>query len=179
MLRQKRLITQYEGKDRWDTLFFLHCRLPSTSRSMNNSARETQADDGQQEVLLHLTLEGLIPPNQELVLNIVLRTATLLHNATDGKATVVEQQHFSPNGMRVLVPLLRAYPRYCLHEVLFASLFSLPLEVAERQMREMRSLTIRSVRRAVASLPSRLRAFGWQVRSIRGAGYLIEEIPAR
>ena len=77
----------------------------------------------------------------------------------------------------VLVPLLRAYPKYCLHEVLFASLVSLPLEEAYQQMREMRALTIRSVRRAVASLPSRLRAFGWQVRSIRGAGYLIEAIP--
>jgi len=42
----------------------------------------------------------------------------------------------------------------------------------------MRALTIRSIRRAVASLPARLRAFGWQVRSIRGAGYLIEAIPA-
>ena len=91
---------------------------------------------------------------------------------------MVEQQHFSPNGMRVLVPLLRAYPKYCLHEVLFASLDSLPLDEAYQQMREMRALTIRSVRRAVASLPTRLRAFGWQVRSIRGAGYLIEAIPA-
>jgi len=126
-----------------------------------------------------MTLEGLIPPNQILVLNVNLRTATLLYNALESNQTIVQQQHFSPNGMRVLVPLLEAYPRYCLHEVLFASLFSLPLEEAERQMREMRSLTIRSVRRAVASLPTRLRAFGWQVRSIRVAGYLIEPIPAR
>jgi hypothetical protein len=145
---------------------------------MKNSANETQAGKGHQEALLHLTLEGLIPANQELVLNLALRTATLLYNAPDGKPTMVEQQHFSPNGMRVLVPLLQAYPKYCLHEVLFASLFSLPLDEAYQQMREMRSLTIRSVRRAIASLPARLRAFGWQVRSIRGAGYLIEAIPA-
>jgi hypothetical protein len=145
---------------------------------MKNSANETQAGEGHQEALLHLTLEGLIPANQELVLNLALRTATLLYNAPDGKPTMVEQQHFSPNGMRVLVPLLQAYPKYCLHEVLFASLFSLPLDEAYQQMREMRALTIRSVRRAVASLPVRLRGFGWQVRSIRGAGYLIEAIPA-
>ncbi len=145
---------------------------------MKNSANETQAGKGHQEALLHLTLEGLIPANQELVLNLALRTATLLYNAPDGKPTMVEQQHFSPNGMRVLVPMLQAYPKYCLHEVLFASLFSLPLDEAYQQMREMRALTIRSVRRAVASLPARLRAFGWQVRSIRGAGYLIEAIPA-
>ena len=145
---------------------------------MKKAASTAQDGEGHQKALLTLTLEGLIPANQELVLNLALRTATLLYNAADGKPTMVEQQHFSPNGMRVLVPLLQAYPKYCLHEVLFASLFSLPLDEAYQQMREMRALTIRSIRRAVASLPARLRAFGWQVRSIRGAGYLIEAIPA-
>ena len=145
---------------------------------MKKAASTAQDGEGHQKALLTLTLEGLIPANQELVLNLALRTATLFSSATDGKPTMVEQKHFSPNGMRVLVPLLQAYPKYCLHEVLFASLFSLPLDEAYRQMREMRSLTIRSVRRAVASLPVRLRAFGWQVRSIRGAGYLVEAIPA-
>jgi hypothetical protein len=146
---------------------------------MKKSASHHQDDDSHPEALRNMTLEGLIPPNQILVLNLDLRTATLLYNAPEGNQTIVEQQHFSPNGMRVLVPLLDAYPKYCLHEVLFASLVSLSLDEAYQQMREMRSLTIRSVRRAVASLPSRLRAFGWQVRSIRGAGYLIEAIPAR
>jgi len=145
---------------------------------MKKAASTAQDGEGHQKALLTLTLEGLIPANQELVLNLALRTATLFSSATDGKPTMVEQQHFSPNGMRVLVPLLQAYPKYCLHEVLFAGLFSLPLDEAYQQMREMRALTIRSVRRAVASLPARLRAFGWQVRSIRGAGYLIEAIPA-
>ncbi len=144
---------------------------------MKKTASHNQDGEYHQEGLLQLTLEGLIPPNQILVLNLELRTATLFYNVPEGNQTMVEQQHFSPNGMRVLVPLLRAYPKYCLHEVLFASLVSLPLEEAYQQMREMRALTIRSVRRAVASLPSRLRAFGWQVRSIRGAGYLIEAIP--
>jgi hypothetical protein len=145
---------------------------------MNNSAHETQSGEDHQEALLPLRLEGLIPANQILVLNLSLRTATLFYNAPEGDQTIVEQQHFSPNGMLVLVPLLRAYPKYCLHEVLFASLDSLPLDEAYQQMREMRALTIRSVRRAISSLPARLRAFGWQVRSIRGAGYLIEAIPA-
>ncbi len=146
---------------------------------MNNSAHETQANDDHEKAIITLTLEGLMLPNQELVLNRPLRTATLFYNAPEGKQTMVEQQQFSPNGMRVLVPLLRAYPRYCLHEVLFAHLFSLSTDEAYQQMQEMRALTIRSVRRAIASLPSRLRAFGWQVRSIRGAGYLIEAIPTR
>ena len=146
---------------------------------MKKTASQNQDGEVHHEALLHLRLEGLIPANQILVLNLSLRTATLFYNAPEGNQTMVEQQHFSPNGMRVLVPLLKAYPKYCLHEVLFASLDSLPLDEAYQQMREMRALTIRSVRRAVASLPARLHAFGWRVRSIRGAGYLIEAIPAK
>ena len=145
---------------------------------MKNAASKAQDGESHQEALLHLTIEGLLPANHELVLNLAERSATLFSHAPDGKLAMVEQKRFSPNGMRVLVPLLQAYPKYCLHEVLYGSLFSLPLDEAYQQMREMRSLTIRSVRRAVASLPTRLRAFGWQVRSIRGAGYLIEAIPA-
>ena len=153
-------------------------RLPSTSLSMKNSVHKTQTGEGHQQTLLHLTLEGLIPANHEFVLNLAERSATLFSHAPDGTFEMVEQKRFSPNGMLVLVPLLQAYPKYCLHEVLFASLDSLPLDEAYQQMREMRALTIRSVRRAISSLPARLRAFGWQVRSIRGAGYLIEAIPA-
>ena len=162
-----------------------HAVRPTTSYSINfsmsmkNSAHETQAGEGHQETVLNLTLEGLLPANHELVLNLAERTVILFSHAPDGKVTKVEEKRFSPNGMRVLVPLLQAYPKYCLHEVLFASLDSLPLDEAYQQMREMRALTIRSVRRAVASLPTRLRAFGWQVRSIRGAGYLIEAIPGK
>jgi hypothetical protein len=36
--------------------------------------------------------------------------------------------------MRVLVPLLRAYPHYCPYEVLAASLFSLSLAQARHQL---------------------------------------------
>jgi hypothetical protein len=150
---------------------------------MRNSAYEAQDDDvhlissDHQEWLLHLTLKGLVPANHELVINLAERSVTLFSHTPDGKPAMVEQKGFSPNGMRVLLPLLRAYPKYCRHEVLFASLFSLPLEDAYQQMREMHALTIRPVRRAIASLPTKLRAFGWQVRSIRGEGYLIEPIP--
>ena len=146
---------------------------------MNKPGSHTQHGEDHQEDILRLTLEGLLPANQELVLNLAERTMILFSHGSDGKVTKVEQKRFSPNGMRVLVPLLRAYPKYCHHEELFASLSSLPLEEAYRQMHEMRDLTIRSVRRAISSLPARLRAFGWQVRSIRGEGYLIEAIPVK
>jgi len=146
---------------------------------MKKPASDNQDSESHQEELVRLTLEGLLPANQELVLNLAERTMILFSHGSDGKVTKVEQKRFSPNGMRVLVPLLRAYPKYCHHEILFASLSSLPLEEAYQQMHEMRDLTIRSVRRAISSLPARLRAFGWQVRSIRGEGYLIEAIPRK
>src|SRR5260370_14144997 len=151
---------------------------------MQNSAYEAQAGVGHavmsanQKVFLQLTLEGLIPANHEFVINLALHTATLLDNTPEGKQTMVEQQKFSPNGMLGLVPLLQAYPKYCHHEVLIASLFSLPLDEAYQQMREMPSLSIRALRRAISSLLTRLPAFGWRVRSILGAGYLVGARPA-
>ncbi len=143
---------------------------------MNNSVHIPQAGDDYQEELIHLKLEGLLPANQELVINPVLRTATLLSHVPDGKSEMVVQQHFSPNGLRVLVPLLKAYPQKCLHEDLFANLFSLPLEQASQQMREMRALTIRSVHRAISTLRVKLRVFGWGIGSMRSEGYQLRPL---
>ncbi len=143
---------------------------------MRNSAYEAQDGDRQREALLHLTLEGLLPANQTLAVNPAMRAATLISQTPEGEAQIVAQQHFSPNGMRILVPLLQAYPHYCPYEVLLASLFSLSLEEARRQLRDIWEIAIRSVRRAVGSLIAQLRALGLQVRSIRGAGYLVEAL---
>lgn len=65
-----------------------------------------------------------LPANQTLVLNLSMRSATLLSASPDGEAQVLSQQRFTPNGMRVLLPLLEAYPRYCPYDVLVASLLS-------------------------------------------------------
>src|SRR6266849_6169093 len=129
---------------------------------MRNSTHETQNGDGYQEALLHLKLEGLLPANQELVVNPVLGTATVLSYALDGKTEMVQQQ--------------QAYPQMCPHEVLFAHLRSLSLDQAHQQMQESRSLTIPSVYYAVSTLPVRLRAFGWEVGSVIGYGYLLHRL---
>lgn len=130
----------------------------------------------QREDLLHLTLEGLLPANHKLVVNPSMRAATLFSYPLDGEPQIVAQQHFTPNGMRALVPLLQAYPHYCPYEVLLASLFSLSPDEARRQLRDAWDMTIRPVRRAIGSLIAGLRAFGLQVRSFRGAGYLVEAL---
>ncbi len=140
---------------------------------MRNSAYEAQDGDNQRDAVLHLTLEGLLPANRTLVVNPSMRAATLISQTPEGEAQIVAQQHFSPNGMRILVPLLQAYPHYCPYEVLLASLFSLSLEEARRQLQDMRDIAIRPVRRAINNLTAGLRALGLQVRSLHSAGYLV------
>jgi hypothetical protein len=126
--------------------------------------------------LLHFTLSPLLPANHILVLNPAMHTATLFKSEEGGEVHIVQQQHFSPNGMGVLVPLLQAYPHYCPYEVLLASLFPLSLEECREQLRESSEMALRPVRRAVSSILPALRSLGLRVRSIRGAGYLIEAL---
>ncbi len=133
--------------------------------------------EDQPGLVLHLPLAGLLPDNQKLVINPTARTVVLFAQTSPGEVDIVTVQQFSPNGMRVLIPLLKAYPNYCPYETLLAALFSLSLEEARRQLREMRKIVLRSIRRAIGSLATGLRAFGLRVRSVRDTGYLIEAIP--
>jgi hypothetical protein len=146
---------------------------------MRNLTNHHEGDDGHQEAVLHLTLDGLLPANQVLAVKPSMRTVTLLAAFSSEEAHIIEQQHFSPNGMRVLVPLLQAYPHYCPYEILLASLFTYTPEEARDQLQGHWDSTIRPVRRAMNSLVPGLRTFGLQVRSIRSGGYLIEALSAR
>jgi hypothetical protein len=144
---------------------------------MKNPKHEHQ--EGGQGTVLHLSLDGLLPANQILAVNPSMRTVTLLASTPDEDAHILAQQHFSPNSMSVLVPLLQSYPHYCPYEILLASLFSHTPDEAREQLQGHWDSTIRPVRRAMNSLVPGLRAFGLQVRSIRSAGYLIEALSVR
>jgi hypothetical protein len=146
---------------------------------MNPSAHDHHAQGNQPEALLHLSLAGLLPPDQKLVINPSMRAATLFSYTPEGEAQIVAQQQFSPNGMRVLIPLLQAYPNYCPYETLLAALFSLTLDEARRQLREIREIALRSVRRAIGSLVTGLRAFGLHVRSVRSTAIWWKPSPKR
>lgn len=141
---------------------------------MRNSAHEAQNGEGQPEGLLRLTLERLFATNQTLVVNPAIRTVTLISSSADGEAQIIAQQQFSPNGMRVLIPLLQAYPDYCPYEVLLANLCSLSLDEARRQLQDMWVIAIRQVRRAINSLKAGLAALGLRVRTLLNAGYRVE-----
>jgi hypothetical protein len=145
--------------------------------SMSTSANDHDRQEDQSQALLHLPLAGLLPADQKLVINAPIRTATLFSFISEGEAQIVAQQQFSPNGMRVLVPLLAAYPNYCPYETLLVALFSLTLDEARQQLHEIRGIVLRSIRRAIGSLATGLRAFGLRVRSVRSTGYLVEAIP--
>jgi hypothetical protein len=142
----------------------------------NDPSPEADRHQDPQEGLLHLPLEGLLPVNQTLVLNLSMRTATLLFAPPDGEAQVLSQQRFTPNGMRVLLPLLQAYPRHCPYDVLVASLFSLSLSQARQQLRDRREVAMRPVRRAISGIMDGLHALGLSVRSLRKADYVLEAL---
>ncbi len=127
--------------------------------------------------LLHFSSTDLFPPNHTLVINIAMRTGTLFYTEPgEGKPRIIRQQQFSPNGIRVLLPLLQSYPHYCPYNVLLASLFPLSLEASNQQLQEEWEMAIRPVRRAIGSIMASLRLFGLTVHSLRGAGYLLKPL---
>jgi hypothetical protein len=93
-----------------------------------------------------------------------------------GLAQVLSQQRFTPNGMRVLLPLLEAYPRYCPYDVLVASLLSLTLAQARQMLQDSREIAMRPVRRAISGIMDGLHSLGLSVRSLRKAGYVLEAL---
>jgi hypothetical protein len=145
-------------------------------RMKKNSEHDARSGHAPREALLHLPLDGLLPVNQTLVVNLSMRTAILLVSPAEGEAQVLSQQRFTPNGMRVLVPLLQAYPQHCDYEALIASLYSFTLPEARQQLRDSWEIALRPVRRAISGLMDGLRALGLHVRSVRGAGYVLEAL---
>ncbi len=105
-----------------------------------------------------------------------MSTATLLYTEAGGGARIVTQEQFSPNGMRVLLSLLQAYPNYCPYEALLTSLFPISIEAARKQLREEWEVSIRPVRAAIASMVAGLRSFGLRVYSLRGLGYILKPL---
>src|SRR5260370_38232513 len=119
---------------------------------MSTPANGHHQPEDQPDSLLHLPLAGLLPDNQKLVINPTARTVVLFAQTSPGEADIVTVQQFSPNGMRVLIPLLKAYPNFCPYETLLAALFSPSLEEDRRRFRGIGRLALRPIRRAAWSL---------------------------
>ncbi len=126
--------------------------------------------------IVHLDIEGLLPPEQKLALNLKTRTLSLL---SEGPEQIMEQQ-FSFNEMRVLVPILQSFPHYCPYEVILSHISSnnlSPHSIARCRQRLREALDngtwhqeLRSIRRALSSLRNKLHHFNLEVSTIRERG---------
>jgi hypothetical protein len=137
---------------------------------MNTQNNIFAGKDEQPEEGLWFSLPGLLPPDHRLRVNPVLRTVSLYRNLGDGFKVVLERQ-FSPNGIRVLLPILSASPHYGSYEEILASLLNLSLEESRKLLQENREVSMRPLRRAIGNIRKRLRQFGLTVHSFRGLGY--------
>ena len=144
--------------------------MTSHDTAMTSSTYSTTED------LLHFALEGLLPPAQTLVVNPATRTAMLFSQSPAQAIRLMAQQNLSPNSVRVLLPLLTAYPHYCPYDTILAHLFAVSLEDARRLLLDSWEVAIRPIRRAISTLSARLRVFGLCIRNIRGVGYLVETL---
>lgn len=142
------------------------------------------------EIIMHFELAKLLPADQLLALNTKLGTLTLLANQPDTLHPIVlGEQQFSVNEMRVLLPLLQLYPRYCPYEVMLASFncgntsettverFRVRLE--EARFADVWDYEMRPTRNILSRTRFKLRELGIEVSSILETGYLLIYMPAR
>jgi hypothetical protein len=140
-----------------------------------DSVRLQQREEVETKIF-HLSLPGLLPSGRTLVSNLETRTLSLL---TDGPTLIMEQQ-FSVNEMRVIMPLLESYPHYCPYEVLLAHIssnFVTESSIAHCRQRLQEALScrtwqqdLRPIRRALSSLRNKLNHFDLGISSVRERG---------
>jgi len=129
-----------------------------------------------EEKAIHLALPELLPANHTLVVNPVKRIVILLYDEPDGKASSVKEQNISPSGIRILIPLLQAYPHSCSYEILLTHLYPMPVEAVRKQLQEARETTMRPLRRAISTIRADLHPFGLKVTSLRNSAYTLQRI---
>ena len=135
--------------------------------------------------ITHFSLPDLLSPGQTLALNMGTRTLSLL---SEGPALIMNQQ-FSTNEMSMLVPLLESFPYYSPYEVLLAHISSnivTPASIArcrqrlqEAQNRGTWSQELRSIRRALSSLRSKLHLFDLEISNVRELGCSLTNLGSR
>jgi len=133
--------------------------------------------NGKAEIKIsYFSLPGLLPADQLMVLNLGTRTLSLL---SQGPLVIMEQQ-LSVNEIRVISPILDAFPHYSPYEVLLAHLSSDNVSattIARWQQRLQEAQyqgswrhELRPLRRALSSLRSKLHYFDLEITNIRGRG---------
>ena len=144
---------------------------------MQNRDDVSHSGGEQPENILHFSLPGLLPADHTLAIEPSTYTASLLTYQEGAGPRQAGLCQFSPGGMSVLIPLLQAFPDYCPHDVLLASLFAISPEACHELMQESRQEIMRPLRRAINSIRDGLQKFGMTVYPVRGVGYEIKRLP--
>ena len=135
------------------------------------------ADIGKSEEEIHLALPELLPANHTLVVNPVKRVLVMWYDEPGIEPRRVTIENISPSGIRVLIPLLQAYPKDCPYDILLTHLYPMPVEAVRSQLQEARETTMRPLRRAMSTINADLRPFGLQVTSVRNTAYTLKRLP--
>lgn len=142
--------------------------------------------NGKAEIKIsYFSLPGLLPGDQLLALNLETRTLSLL---SQGPLLIMEQQ-FSVNEMRVILPILEAFPHYSPYEVLLAHLSSETVSAASiarwrQRLQEAHHQgswrhELRPLRRALSSLRTKLHYFDLEITNIRERGCSLTNLSSK
>jgi hypothetical protein len=142
--------------------------------------------NGKAEIKIsYFSLPGLLPGEQLLALNLNTRTLSLLSH---GPQLIMEQQ-FSVNEIRVISPILEAFPHYSPYEVLLAHLSSEIVSATsiarwrqrlqEAQQQGSWRHELRPLRRALSSLRNKLHYFDLEITNIRERGCSLTSLSSR
>jgi hypothetical protein len=129
-----------------------------------------------EEDAIHLALPELLPANHTLVVNPAKRIVILFYEEPGDGVRSVREQVFTPSAMRILIPLLQAYPNYCTYEILLTHLYPMPVEEVRKQLQAARETTMRPLRRAISTMKADLHPFGLQVTSLRNMAYILQRL---
>jgi DNA-binding winged helix-turn-helix (wHTH) protein len=143
---------------------------------MQNRDDASHSGGEQPENILHFSLPGLLPADHILAIEPSTYIASLLTYREGAGPRQSSLCQFSPGGMRVLIALLEAFPDFCPHDVLLASLYNIPLEASQKLLLESRQEVMKPLRRAISSIRDGLQKFGMTVYPVRGEGYEIKPL---
>jgi len=151
------------------------------------SIYQVQPDD---EDILHFSLEGLLPSEWTLALNVSLGTLSLIaDDPSRPHPCMLAEQQFTSSELGVLMPLLRSYPHYCPYEVMLASfnhghVSDATVERSRQKLYEAQLAGIwdqemRPVRNVLSRTRLKMRSFGIEISSILETGYVLMILPER
>lgn len=154
---------------------------------IKTSIYQVQPDD---EDILHFSLEGLLPSEWTLALNVSLGTLSLIaDDPSKPHPCMLAEQQFTSSELGVLMPLLRSYPHYCPYEVMLASFNHGHVsdstversrqKLYEAQLSGVWDQEMRPVRNVLSRTRLKMRSFGIEISSILETGYVLMVLPER